>query len=384
MHTRPTPPAETPGVGRGVFYNDFDRHSAAWLRQLIADGALPHGQVEERSVTTILPGELAGFRQCHFFAGIGGWAEALRLAGWPAEREAWTASLPCQPFSCAGKQLGESDSRHLWPAFRELVRQCRPAIMFGEQVASPAGRDWLAGVRLDLESMGYVVGAADLCAASVGAPHIRQRLFWVAYLLKPGLERLPWHGRNGCQSGREHAQEAGPTAPGGRAGGVADHGGGGREVAMQHAGSRAPESEKRKADFPRSGGGVGGVGDSDGAGFEALRGESGGGEPGPGEPALASSPCGMEYTEGNGRIERGPQPGGRVPPGGCGEGFWSDFDIVQCRDGKARRIEPGSFPLAHGVRGRVGLLRGYGNAIVPQVAAEFIMATVEALRELTA
>jgi DNA (cytosine-5)-methyltransferase 1 len=54
--------------------------------------------------------------------------------------------------------------------------------------------------------------------------------------------------------------------------------------------------------------------------------------------------------------------------------FWSDADWLPCTDGKARRIEPGTFPLAHGVPARMGRLRGYGNAIVPQVAAEFIRA----------
>jgi len=49
--------------------------------------------------------------------------------------------------------------------------------------------------------------------------------------------------------------------------------------------------------------------------------------------------------------------------------------VLWCRDGKWRPVEPGAFPLAHGVPGRVGLLRGYGNAIVPQVAAAFIEAT---------
>ena len=55
-------------------------------------------------------------------------------------------------------------------------------------------------------------------------------------------------------------------------------------------------------------------------------------------------------------------------------GFWSDFDLIPCADGKARRVESGTFPLAHGIPARVGKLRAYGNAIVPQVAAEFIAA----------
>jgi hypothetical protein len=56
---------------------------------------------------------------------------------------------------------------------------------------------------------------------------------------------------------------------------------------------------------------------------------------------------------------------------------WSSSVAIACTDGKTRRIESGSFPLAHGIPGRVGLLRGYGNAIVPQVASEFIGAWLD-------
>jgi DNA (cytosine-5)-methyltransferase 1 len=59
-------------------------------------------------------------------------------------------------------------------------------------------------------------------------------------------------------------------------------------------------------------------------------------------------------------------------------GFWRDVDWLWCRDGKWRPVEPGAFPLANGVSGRVALLRGYGNAIVPQVAATFIRAALTA------
>ena len=114
----------------------------------------------------------------HFFAGIGGWELALQLSGW--QGPVWTGSCPCQPFSKAGKQLGVKDERHLWPKFYELIDECRPPAIFGEQVATNLGFEWFARVRSDLENSGYAVGAADLCAASVGAPHIRQRLFWGA------------------------------------------------------------------------------------------------------------------------------------------------------------------------------------------------------------
>ncbi len=98
----------------------------------------------------------------------------------PEDRLVWTGSCPCQPFSCAGKQKGTQDERHLWPEFRRLITECHPPIIFGEQVASKLGREWLAGVRADLEALGYAVGAADLCAAGATAPHLRQRLYWVA------------------------------------------------------------------------------------------------------------------------------------------------------------------------------------------------------------
>lgn len=161
-----------------AYYNEIDKHAAAWLRELIKQGHIADGVVDERSIEDVLPADLAEFTQCHFFAGIGGWSYALRLAGWPDGKPVWTGSCPCQPFSAAGKGAGFADERHLWPAFFHLIQQCRPAIVFGEQVATAL--DWLDLVQTDMEATGYAFGAADLCAASVGAPHIRQRLYWAA------------------------------------------------------------------------------------------------------------------------------------------------------------------------------------------------------------
>jgi DNA (cytosine-5)-methyltransferase 1 len=58
-------------------------------------------------------------------------------------------------------------------------------------------------------------------------------------------------------------------------------------------------------------------------------------------------------------------------------GFWSTAEWIYCQDGKYRAVEPGSFPLAHGVPARVGRLRGYGNAINAEVAKTFIEAYME-------
>lgn len=162
-----------------AYYNEINPYAAQWLRNLMAAGHIPDGYVDNRSIEEVEPHDLFGFDRCHFFAGVGGWAHAARLAGWPDDRPLWTGSCPCQPWSVAGKQKGHDDERDLWPHYRRLVEACRPPVLAGEQVASPLGRGWLSGVRSDLEAMGYDFWAADLCAAGVGAPHIRQRLYWV-------------------------------------------------------------------------------------------------------------------------------------------------------------------------------------------------------------
>jgi DNA (cytosine-5)-methyltransferase 1 len=162
-----------------AYYNEYDPKAAAWLRELIKQGQIANGVVDERSIEDVTPNELTDFTQCHFFAGIGVWSYALRRAGWDDDRPVWTGSCPCQPFSAAGKGAGFADERHLWPAFHHLISQCRPDIVLGEQVASKDGLNWLDLVHADLEATGYASGAVDLCAAGVGAPHIRQRLWWV-------------------------------------------------------------------------------------------------------------------------------------------------------------------------------------------------------------
>lgn len=93
------------------YYNEINKYAAEWLRNLIAAGLVPPGDVDERSIVDVQPDDLRGYVQCHFFAGIGGWAYAARLAGWPDDRELWTGSCPCQPFSSAGG--GDVDSRTL-------------------------------------------------------------------------------------------------------------------------------------------------------------------------------------------------------------------------------------------------------------------------------
>ena len=164
-----------------VYYNEINAHAVSRLKDLICRGLIPYGDVDTRSIEDVTPKDLEGYVQCHFFAGIGGWSYALRLAGYPDDKPVWTGSCPCQPFSTAGKHLGTTDVRHLWPAWFWLIKQRKPPVIFGEQVDSGIRQGWLDLISSDLESEEYSVGAASLCAASVGAPHTRQRLYFVAH-----------------------------------------------------------------------------------------------------------------------------------------------------------------------------------------------------------
>lgn len=302
-----------------ALYNEWDRKAAGWLRELARAGHISDGVVDERSITELSADDVRGYDRVHLFAGIGGWDYALRLAGWPEGVPVWTGSCPCQPFSCAGKGLGTADERHLWPEMLRLVAECRPSVVFGEQVRSKAVREWFAGVRSDLEALGYAVGAADLCAAGVGAPHIRQRLYWVAHAehQRHGRERNGAAGRREPERGSE-------------------------SLGVAYAGLQ--RQEKRQVEAT-------GI-------IECSRGGY-------------TNVSGLE-----GRVERVWRAGERAAGA---TGAWDDYRIIGFRDGKTRRIESGTEPLVDGLPGRVGLLRGYGNAIVPQVAAAFVRAFMEAV-----
>ncbi len=191
-------------VGRGefvlkealptAFYNDVDPYVAKWTRNLIEAGHLAPGVVDERSIRDLKPADVAGYRQCHFFAGIGTWSRVLRDAGWPDDTSIWSGSCPCQDFSSAGRRRGFAGDLHLWPEWFRLIAACRPAVVVGEQVASKAGRAWLDLVLADLEGAGYTGRAFDLPAAGVGGPHARQRIYFVAYARERGREIIgaPW------------------------------------------------------------------------------------------------------------------------------------------------------------------------------------------------
>jgi DNA (cytosine-5)-methyltransferase 1 len=195
-----------------AYYNEMDAYAAQWLRNLVAARLIPAGDVDDRDIRIVQPDDLRGYTQCHFFAGIAGWSHALRLAGWPDERLVWTGSCPCQPFSSAarGRGLGLQCDRHLWPAWANLIDSCRPPVLFGEQVAQ--ARDWLDQVCNDLAAMGYATWAGVLPACSVGADHIRERIYLVGHADHEGQPGLPVNAEVARLPGRDcHARGVVPA-----------------------------------------------------------------------------------------------------------------------------------------------------------------------------
>lgn len=302
-----------------AYYNEIDPFAAQWLRNLIAGGHIAPGEVDERSIEDVTPDDLRGFTQCHFFAGIGVWSHSLRLAGWPDDKPVWTGSCPCQPFSAAGKGDGFADERHLWPHFFHLISERRPQHVFGEQVAAGNANAWFDLVQDDLEGMGYAFGLVPFAAAGVGAPHIRERAYWVA--------------NASCEYESTARDETGIAARlrSGAVNGLA------YTTGQLHHQCNGGANERGRQGYPEQ--------------------NRMGGEP-------------VRPLEVN--------------------GFWRDADWLLCRDGKWRPVEPGTFPLVDGAAARlgrvepgvarvassnrVGRLKGYGNAVNAQAAAEFIRA----------
>ena len=292
-----------------AYYNEFKPEAAYMLRQLIKDGLIAAGDVDERSIVDVRADDLKGYKQVHFFAGIGGWSVALRQAMWADDRPVWTGSCPCQPFSSAGKQKGKADERHLWPVWFRIIAECKPAIVFGEQVAASIAHGWWDDVANDLESEGYACGAAILPACSVGKPHKRDRLWFVANATQP---------RTWC-----------------------DHGGLWQGIARTGGGENSETCPEKTYDV--------------------------------GNTRLQRQAFYKKQTT---RLE---QSGERIHlPNTNGTEFTYDgedaLQWITYPDGKTRPIKLGIPLLAHGIQHRTPILHAFGNAIVPQVAAEFIKA----------
>ena len=109
-----------------------------------------------------------------------------------------TGGFPCQPYSVAGKRIGKEDERHLWPEMLRVIREVRPRWIIGENVRGLLS--WNEGVVFDevcsdLESEGYEVQAFIIPAASVGAPHRRDRV-WIVANASGINDGYSWNSKN--------------------------------------------------------------------------------------------------------------------------------------------------------------------------------------------
>lgn len=362
-----------------AFYNEIDRYCCDWLSNLMDAGEITPGTICDKSIEDVTPNEVVGYERVHWFAGIGAWDAALKLANWRGP--VWTASCPCQPFSSAGKGAGFADERHLWPALLHHIKHGKPqrVPVFGEQVASNDGLTWLDLVQGDMEAEGYAFWPFDLCAAGVGAPHIRQRLYFVA---DPNIHEQGRRSGEEGGAGQEIRLRPGTDIPNGLSARDLEQAqrerleGQRRDVVGGEESGRFAAAANRSAPTPGS---IGSMGD---ASEQGLQGGCKVGE--------------EEQRDGKGaELRRAITQSGTSRAPGPVNGFWANATGVWCRHptkpGKweLRPVEPGSFPLAARSDFSVGsgsalagkshqkMLHAYGNSIVRQVAATFIGAYMD-------
>ena len=264
-----------------ILFNENERFVAAWLRALF-----PEHDVDNGSITGLVGRDLVGFDRVHFFAGIGGWELALKMASWMRPR-------------CG-------------PAVAHVSRLVMPEAEGESEMNATCGHNFDA-----------------LSPSATLQSSLESRLRAVLDVNGSPEYVLTW---------KHWAMPSGPPI-----------------CALRARGRRTSDSGFT------------------GWGTPTLRDWKDG-------AAIGSTPV-------NGLLGRMATLAGWPTPlsaptmkrkGAC-KRPWDNFDVVTCRDGKARRIEPSVHPLAHGVPSRVGRLCGYGNAIVPQVAATFIRAFMESI-----
>lgn len=142
-------------TARGVCYVEREAYACAVLEARMRDGLLDEAPI---------------------------WTDLASFDGkpWRGVVDIVTAGWPCQPFSSMGKRKGAQDPRHLWPYVKGVVRDCQPALLFGENVLNHVdiGFDLVVS---DLREMGYGCEAGIFTTAEVGGKHARARLFVLAY-----------------------------------------------------------------------------------------------------------------------------------------------------------------------------------------------------------
>jgi len=297
-----------------------------------------------------------------------------------------TGGFPCQPFSVAGKQKGTSDDRHLWPEMFRIIKTFKPRFAIGENVRGIVNiQDGVVfeTVCTDLESEGYEVQPFNIPAAGVGAPHRRERIWFIAIREDVANTVGEYEGREISRSDEEkrriqeeHRTEHSTTGKSSRTSEVRN-GDNGYETtesnvadthssnqrtgkkSKQQEGNTSRECFSNSSEYVADTESIG----SDVRGREQHQGErSGQGEIG---GASSSNVADTIGERGRSRItERENAEDVRQSPESSNTGWW--------------HVEPNVGRVAHGVSGRVHRLKGLGNSIVPQIVEEIGKALIKA------
>ena len=262
-----------------------------------------------------------------------------------------TGGFPCQPFSVAGKQQGTSDDRHLWPEMFRIIKAFKPRFVIGENVRGIVNiQDGVVfeTVCTNLEDEGYEIQPFNIPAAGVGAPHRRERIWFIAV-------REDVANTIGNDEGREISRSDEET----------------RGIQEEHRTEHSTTGQFSRTSEIRNGdNGYENVADtksigSDVGGLGQHQGERSGQE----EIGGASS---QDDTNSYGK---------RL------EGFRSEHKLRNSEEEEQTSrngwwsVEPNVGRVAHGVPGRVYRLKGLGNSIVPQIVEEIGKALIKAERE---
>ena len=271
-----------------------------------------------------------------------------------------TGGFPCQPYSAAGQRKGKEDERHLWPEMLRVIREIQPRWVLGENVLGLV--NWSEGlvfeeVQLDLEAQGYEVQAFVLPASAKNAPHRRDRVWFVAYSNSNGYIKSV-RGRDGEKEkiSREHRQENSTTGEfvGTSNGNVTDTDSNTSGGKSKKLGCKNGEDERERIrkffDAINTDGNEGDATDTDSERQEWER-----------KQGVITE----ERERGNKRFEQL----------GYNEHQWEKFPtqspICGGDDGISTELDGITFP-----KWRRESIKGYGNAIVPQVVYE-IFKTIE-------
>ncbi len=147
---------------RPVGYVEIDDYCQRVLAARIRDGLIPDAPI---------------------FGDIRAFLDSGHAASYTGLVDVVTAGFPCTPFSCAGRQQAEDDPNNMWPATRDTLRIVRPPYALLENVPGilAATHGYFGTILRDLASLGYNARWGVLGADDIGAPHLRKRIWVVAY-----------------------------------------------------------------------------------------------------------------------------------------------------------------------------------------------------------